>query len=217
MLGDVPAGGECRQSLLRAAYLKAIQGPFGELTRCHTLLTRDRHLLPEEELSSIEPVFQGLGELLAGDLGAPALDLLQHAWMEPALAEALLATIARFKASPAADPEVPRVEIEPVAPEPTEDVSAADADPALSTPAPASGGFHYFDLQDLPLPEPGSLAAMTDAELSALERRERRNGRGGGPGMPGQITEVGPPSPPDAETAPAGTAPCTITRPRPRS
>jgi hypothetical protein len=154
ILGEVPFDHPNRQPALRAAYLKAIQRPFGGLTPFHTLLTRDRHLLPEDELATINPIIQGLGELLAGDLGPEALDLLERPWIDHPQAEALLATMRSQPASlpqPAAIPQQSPVQ---AAPPPAE---------------PPARPFVRFNIQDIPLPLPGSLAAMTDEELDAAD------------------------------------------------
>jgi AcrR family transcriptional regulator len=171
VLGEVPRDAENRQILLRAAYLNAIQGPFGQLTPLHKLLTRDRHALPADELESIERILRGLGELLAGDLGPIAMDLLERPWMDADMAEALLATIAAKHAAQAAEAAAEPPALALVEPPPPE--------PARPEP-PAPTGFRYFDIQDIPLPAPGSLAAMTDKELARAarpppNRKTRRN------------------------------------------
>jgi AcrR family transcriptional regulator len=161
ILGAVPVNAPNRQADLRAAYLKAIQGPFGGLTPAHTLLTRDRHLLPPDELDSIEQTLKGLSELLAGDLGPIALSLLEHPCISPEMAEACLATAAAM----------PPITTTPITtqdqPEPEPAITAPE--PPAPQPAPSTR-YRHFDLKDLPLPLPGSLAAMTDDELDALEQ-----------------------------------------------
>jgi AcrR family transcriptional regulator len=166
ILGSVPFGSPNRQAELRAAYLQAIHGPFGGLTPLHTLLTRDRHLLPADERDSIERTLLGLSELLAGDLGLAGLDLLDRPWVDPAMAEALLATAAAIRTEPPSAG---------VTPEPAAIPAALRSEPGEQAAPPPAGpppGF-FFDLQDTPLPVPGSLAAMTDKELDAADRAER--------------------------------------------
>jgi AcrR family transcriptional regulator len=106
-LGEVPHDAPNRQAVLRATYLHATRGPFGGLCDAHLLLTRDRHLLPEDELEGIELTWQSLGENMAGDLGAEALDLLERPWMTAARVEPLLATLEDTKNAPAPELELP--------------------------------------------------------------------------------------------------------------
>jgi AcrR family transcriptional regulator len=176
VLGAVAFDSPNRQPELRAAYLKAIQGPFGGLTPLHVLLTRDRLLLSADERADIDPTLQGLGELLAGDLGPEALDLLERPWMDHPQAEALLATIAALRAQspspelPGAEPPTPETAPENVleTPEAPEAISPTTLDPTDPEP-PQPRAWVHFDIQDIPLPVPGSLAAMTDAELDAAD------------------------------------------------
>jgi len=201
LLGAVPIDAPCRQPLLRAAYLKAIQGPFGGLTPLHTLLTRDRHFLPGEEANSIELELQGLGELLAGDLGAIALDLLDRPWMTPGLAETLLETIDRSRhASPAeadaiqgataasAEATVPEGPAATLAPPSLAPPSLEHSAAAMGETEPRPTGFHPGDPQDVPMPTPGSRTALTDTGLIA--RAGRQSGdpwRGRQRNTPGQV------------------------------
>jgi AcrR family transcriptional regulator len=57
----------------RAAYFTATRTPAGTLTPAHTLLVRDRHFLPEDELTPLEAYRHQIGVLLAGDLADFAL------------------------------------------------------------------------------------------------------------------------------------------------
>jgi AcrR family transcriptional regulator len=155
ILGAVPVNAPNRQADLRAAYLKAIQGPFGGLTPAHTLLTRDRHLLPPDELDSIEQTLKGLSELLAGDLGPIALSLLEHPCISPEMAEALLTTAATTQEQPEPEPE-PAV----TAPEP----------PAPLPPAPQPAPYRHFHLKDVLPPIPGSLAALSPTKIQGRPR-----------------------------------------------
>ena len=99
-LGEVPHDAPNRQPALRATYLAATRGPFGGLSDAHLLLTRDRHLLPEDELEGIELTWRSLGENMAGDLGEEALDLLERPWLTAARVEPLLATLEETKNAP---------------------------------------------------------------------------------------------------------------------
>ena len=75
-LSEVPWDAPDRQAALRAAYLGATRATLGGLTEGHLLLVRDRHLLPEDELTPVEDTLYGIGCILAGDHGAAALALL---------------------------------------------------------------------------------------------------------------------------------------------
>jgi len=99
-LGEVPREAPNRQPMLRATYLAATRGPFGGLSDAHLLLTRDRHLLPDDEREGIELTWQSLGENIAGDLGPEALDLLERPWLTAARVEPLLATLEETKNAP---------------------------------------------------------------------------------------------------------------------
>jgi AcrR family transcriptional regulator len=90
-IGRVAHDAPNRAAARRAAYLEYTRGPFGGLTPAHTLLVRDRHLLPPDESESVEATRASIGLALAGDNGATALALLDAPEVELPQIEAALA------------------------------------------------------------------------------------------------------------------------------
>ncbi len=90
-----------RQATARAAYLAATRTVLGGHTEAHLLLLRERHNLPADLLAGIEGTRDALGEVLAGDLGAEALGLLDMANLSPAMIEGMLRVlVAPARAAP---------------------------------------------------------------------------------------------------------------------
>ena len=113
-IGAVPREAPDRPALMRKAYLDNTRGAFGRMSDAHLLLTRDRHLLPEDELEHIEASVQGLAEMIGGDHAEETLDLLDRPWITAARAEPILQTMAETlhhppqqAAAPAPQPEEP--------------------------------------------------------------------------------------------------------------
>lgn len=91
-LGAVPFG-PGRPAALRAAYLAATRSVMGGLTEAHLLLVRDRGLLPEDERQPVEDTLQGLGFVLAGDVGPQILHLLDSPLFNADQIECMLHTL----------------------------------------------------------------------------------------------------------------------------
>ena len=146
-VGAVPHNAPNRQTAMRQAYLAATRAAFGRLTSKHLLLTRDRHLLPADELDHIEQTIQTLGETIAGDLGPEAMDVLNLPWATPEIAEPILATIntARHPAKPPTPQPLTLTSLRPAAHTHTDDTP---------WPPPRTG-------------PPDPMANFTDAELLA--------------------------------------------------
>jgi AcrR family transcriptional regulator len=89
----------------RAAYIQATRAPFGGLNEAHLLLIRDRHLLPEDELTAIEETRATLGILLAGDAAEEAFTFLDAPSLQPAEIETLIAALITARTSPAPPPQ----------------------------------------------------------------------------------------------------------------
>jgi AcrR family transcriptional regulator len=162
-IGKVPYDAENRRQLQRVAYLAATRTAAGSLTDAHLILTRDRHFLPADELESIEDIRQGLSDILTGPGDPDILPVLDSPWIGPdqiAGAITLLTQVTRHPASlPAPAPEPP----------PATTTRPPPAEPRAEPPAePPAAAFVRFNIQDIPLPLPGSLAAMTDAELDEV-------------------------------------------------
>ena len=100
-IGAVPREAPDRQSLMRKAYLEATRGAFGRMSDAHLLLTRDRHLLPEDELEHIEATLQSLAETIGGDHPEETLDLLDRPWITTARVEPILQAMAETLNHPA--------------------------------------------------------------------------------------------------------------------
>jgi hypothetical protein len=151
-IGNVPRGAENRRQLQRAAYLAATRSASSSLTNAHLILTRDRAFLPSDELDSIENIRRVLGESLVEPGNPDILPVLDTPWIGPDQIEAALTLLAPAIGKPAAaaKPESPPL----TAVEPAE---------------PPARPFIRFNIQDIPLPLPGSLAAMTDEELDAAD------------------------------------------------
>jgi AcrR family transcriptional regulator len=93
-MGQVPFSDPDRSRKKREAYFTFTHGPFGSLTEAHLLYTRDRNLLPEDVLTSLEQTREGLGDLLAGRNGRTALLLLDTPYIIPlADIESMLAAL----------------------------------------------------------------------------------------------------------------------------
>jgi AcrR family transcriptional regulator len=93
-LHGIPFGAPHRQGTARAAYVAATRTILGGLTEGHLLLVRERHTLPPDQLATIEQLREGLGEVLAGELGHAALALLDKPEFSAAQVEAMLRTLA---------------------------------------------------------------------------------------------------------------------------
>jgi AcrR family transcriptional regulator len=112
-LGEIPFDHPDRARQKRAAYFTYTRGAFGGLTEAHLLYTRDRHLLPDDILTSLELTRDGLGDLLAGPNAREALLLLDTPYIPLTNIEAMLAalpqepiteTTAETTAEPATEP-----------------------------------------------------------------------------------------------------------------
>ena len=128
-LAAVPRTAANRQPLLRQAYLRATRSAGGGLHEAHILLTRDRHLLPEDERGPIEHTLRAIGQALAGASGPEALaglsgpealaglsgmealaglsgmevlDLLNLAWIAPDQVEPLVQALTEAQQPPSA-------------------------------------------------------------------------------------------------------------------
>ena len=113
-LGEIPFDHPDRARQKRAAYFTYTRGAFGGLTEAHLLYTRDRHLLPDDILTSLELTRDGLGDLLAGPNAREALLLLDTPYIPLANIEAMLAALPQ----------------EPI----TETITETTAEPATGTP-----------------------------------------------------------------------------------
>ena len=101
-----------RDAKRRRAYLAATRTQSGALTDAHLLLLRDRHFLPQDELTHIEAYRHQIGILLAGDRAKFVLPILDNPHATPADIDARLGNL---RAAPAARPQpAPR----PAAPAP---------------------------------------------------------------------------------------------------
>ena len=94
-LSEVPYDAPDRPAAMRAAYLAATRSALGGFTEGHLLLVRDRHLLPDDELIPIEETLYGLGCILAGDHGTPAMALLDTPALGATQIELMLAALRR--------------------------------------------------------------------------------------------------------------------------
>jgi AcrR family transcriptional regulator len=93
-LGEVPFNDPDRARKKRQAYFTYTRAAFGGLTEAHLLYTRDRHLLPEDILTSLEQIREGLGQFLAGPPHArTALLLLDTPYIPLADIESMLAAL----------------------------------------------------------------------------------------------------------------------------
>ncbi len=93
-LDAVPASTPNHPQALRAAYLAATRNPDGSLTSAHLLLTRDRHLLPQDELDPIEAIRHAIARRLAANAPADTIDIADSPWIDAARLEAVLTTVA---------------------------------------------------------------------------------------------------------------------------
>jgi len=92
-LGEIPFDHPDRARQKRQAYFTYTRGAFGGLTEAHLLYTRDRHLLPDDILTSLELTRDGIGDLLAGPHAREALLLLDTPYIPLANIEAMLAAL----------------------------------------------------------------------------------------------------------------------------
>ena len=100
VLGSIPHDAPDRRRLQRELYVQETHHPCGGLIDAHVLLTRDRHLLPEDLLPSIEQTRFGLGLALGAEDPEEMLTELDNPSLAPADTEPeLLATLARLAAS----------------------------------------------------------------------------------------------------------------------
>ena len=107
-LDAVPAAAPNRGPALRAAYLAATRNPDGTLKPAHLLLTRDRHLLPPDELAPIEQARNSLARQLAAGGPANTIDIADTAWIDAAGIEPVLATLAANPPAQRAAPTSPK-------------------------------------------------------------------------------------------------------------
>ena len=106
-LDAVPAAAPNRGPALRAAYLAATRNPDGTLKPAHLLLTRDRHLLPPDELSPIEKARDSLAQQLAAGGSADTMDIADTPWIDESRIEHVLATLAANPRAQRATPPMP--------------------------------------------------------------------------------------------------------------
>ena len=123
---------ESQPAARRAAYLQHTREAFGRRTETHTLLARDRHLLPEPERETIEQMRQQLGETLAGDLAHQTLTLLDMEYTEPALLEPMIEALETAARLPGTIPPMPA---KPPEPKP---LAAAETAPEAEPPHPGA-------------------------------------------------------------------------------
>jgi len=90
-IGDIPFDAPDRHARCRAAYHAFTHTGYGALTSAHLLLTRDTHLLPDDERIPIEQTHQGFGTILAPICPEEALLLLDSPTLTLARIEAFLA------------------------------------------------------------------------------------------------------------------------------
>ena len=109
--GKTPADYAAR----RQAWLAATRTEDGEFTPAHTILLRDRHLLPEDLVEEIDGAYQGIGAHLAPE-DTDALSLIDRRTTTKANVEALFpATPAKLPA-PTAKPAPARLAPPPAPP-----------------------------------------------------------------------------------------------------
>ena len=101
----------------RAIYLALTRTALGGLTEAHILLVRDRHLLPDDLLSTVEAHRHSIGLLLAGPLAQRALAILDSPDWDPETIEETLTFQAR-KLAQAAQPPATRSAAPPPAAKP---------------------------------------------------------------------------------------------------
>ena len=89
-----------RARACRAAYLDATRTGLGAPTEAHLLLIRDRHLLPADELASIEAIRDNIGEVLAGEHAELTLAMLDTPQIHPSRMEAALLALLTTPADP---------------------------------------------------------------------------------------------------------------------
>jgi len=99
-IGTVTRTTPYRARACRAAYLEATRTGLGAPTESHILLIRDRHLLPEDELASIEAIRDNIGEVLAGEHAGLTLAVLDTAHIHPDRMEAALIALLTNPADP---------------------------------------------------------------------------------------------------------------------
>jgi AcrR family transcriptional regulator len=103
-LSETPNDDPNRDQNRRSAYLAATRTASGALTEAHLLLVRDRHFLPQDELTHIEAYRHQIGTLLAGDRAQLVLHTLDNPHATPDDIEALLGNL-RAAPRPAARPQ----------------------------------------------------------------------------------------------------------------
>jgi AcrR family transcriptional regulator len=99
-LGEASRTHPDNQPALREAYAAATRTGLAALTEPHLLLTRDRHLLPADELEFVERTRAAIGETIAGELGRMAMVLLDEPGFHPATIEHMLAEIHEARTAP---------------------------------------------------------------------------------------------------------------------
>lgn len=112
-IGDIPFNAPDRHAQQRAAYHAFTHIQFGALTEPHLLLTRDAHLLPDDERIAIEQTHQGFGAMLAPTCPQEALLLLDS----PCLTAARIETILSPLLPPAAASKTPVLALAPPHPQ----------------------------------------------------------------------------------------------------
>jgi AcrR family transcriptional regulator len=100
-----------RQEHLRAAYFAATRRPWGGLTEAHLLVTRDRHLLPDDVLRPIVACHREIGIIIAPEQAIEALQLLDCPWFDPSFTEPVLALLAGRDRDPEPLPQVTLVPV----------------------------------------------------------------------------------------------------------
>lgn len=101
LLSAVPeAPAETLHARRRQAWHDATRGAFGALNEAHTLLLRDRHMLPPDLRDPIELTYHGLAALLVADPLPEALALIDLPAIAPSGIETLLAGLAPLAPPP---------------------------------------------------------------------------------------------------------------------
>ena len=91
-----------RQAACRAAYLAHTRTVMGGLTEAHRLFTRDRALLPRDDMQILEHIHLGLAVCLGGECAESTLQLLDTEILDPEELEEIidrrLIRVARYQA-----------------------------------------------------------------------------------------------------------------------
>jgi len=104
-IGEIPFNAPDRQAQQRAIYHAFTHTPLGGLTEAHLLLTRDAHLLPDDERIPIQQTHQNFGEILAPFAPNEALALLDSPYLTAPRIETMLAPLQPPKIAPTAKTE----------------------------------------------------------------------------------------------------------------